>query len=117
MFWRKKANVSVMIKSSPEAEDLVGRIFFCHTKDVSIGGIKLLVDIDIPCGAILELGIIFSNSPERHWQMGNVIWCDGCVDESLEQGNWHNIGIRFDTDANPKFNSWIETVIKLLAKG
>jgi hypothetical protein len=105
-----------MIKSSPEALDLVGRIFSCHTKDVSLGGIKLFVDIDIPCGAILELEIIFSNSPERYWLIGNVIWCDEYVDESLE-GDWYNIGVSFDVAENPQFSSWGEAILELLSRG
>jgi hypothetical protein len=112
---QEKADVTVTVQSSPEAPELEDRVFSCYSSDVSLEGIKMRIDTDIPCDAILVLEIFFSNSPERHLQMGYVIWCDGCVEESLE-GDWYNIGIRFDQVTNPKFSPWREAVSLLIEK-
>jgi hypothetical protein len=112
---QEKANVTVRVQSSPNAPELEGRVFSCYSSDVSFEGIQMCVDIDVPCGFILELEIIFSNSSEKHWQMGYVIWRDGSIDESLGEGDWYNIGVGFDIFINPQFSSWKTTVLNLLA--
>ena len=96
---QEKANVKVRIKSSPDAPELEDRVFYCHSSDVSFGGLQLLIDTNIPIDALLVLEIVFIHTSERFWQTGNVAWCDECVDESLEQGNWYNIEIRVDLKA------------------
>jgi hypothetical protein len=113
---QEKANVTVRVQSSPEVPELEGRVFSCHSTDVSLEGIKMHIDTDLPVGALLELEIIFSNSPERYWQIGNVIWCDEWVDYSSDKENWHNIGIRFDTAENLQISSWQSGVSKLIEK-
>jgi hypothetical protein len=105
---QEKANVYSRVQSSPEALDLTGRIFSCYSSDVSFEGIQMCVDTEMSCGAILEMDIIFSNSPGRLLQIGNVIWCDGFVDEILE-GCYYNIGVRFETVTKP----WEWAVSKL----
>ena len=67
-------------------------------------------DADLPVCAQLELEVIFSFSPGQFLQTGNVIWHDRCKDESLEEEDWYNIGVRFDTVTNP----WRWAVLKLL---
>ena len=109
---QEKADVTVRVQSSPEALDLAGRIFSCHSTDVCLEGIKMSIDTDIPANPLLELVIIFSDSPERFLQIGNVVW----VGEVEGSSDWHHIGIKFDTAENPQFSSWIEAVLKLLTK-
>lgn len=114
---QEKADVNIRVTFSPVAIELEGRVFSCYSSDVSFEGIQMCVDTDIPCGAILVLEIIFCNSPKKYMQLGNVMWCDGCVDESL-QGDWYNIGVRFETDTNTNLKSspWRAAVSLLLEK-
>ncbi|MEE8378843.1 MAG: PilZ domain-containing protein, partial [Gammaproteobacteria bacterium] len=106
---QEKSYVYNRVRSSTEALDLVGRIFSCHSSDVSLEGIKMHIDIELPIGALLELEIVFKDSPGRFLQIGDVIWCDGFVDESLE-GCWYDVGVKFKTVTNP----WKRAVSKLL---
>jgi hypothetical protein len=99
---QEKADVTVRVQSSPDARDLEGRVFSCHSIDVSLRGLKLWVNIPVPIGAILELEIVFDHLSTRFQHMGNVVWL--WTDEGLT--DWHNIGIKFNTSANPQFDSW-----------
>jgi hypothetical protein len=109
---QEKADVTVRIQSSPDAQNLEGRIFSCHSIDISLRGLKLWVNIPVPIGALLELEIVFNNLSTRFQHVGNVVWT--WADEGLT--DWYNIGIHFNTLANPQFDSWGSAVLKLLEK-
>jgi hypothetical protein len=113
---RAKADSEVIVKiqSVPGVPDLEGRIFACHAKDVSFNGMQLYIDIEIPCGALLELEIVFIHSSERYWHTGYVVWYDDWMEDSPDQENRFSIGIRFETITNPQSSSWRSAVSQLL---
>ena len=109
---QKAAVVTVIVRSAPEATDLEGRIFPCRLQDVSLGGVKLWVDIPVPVGVLVELEIVFGHSSEIYQHAGTVVWVWG--GEGLTE--WHNIGIRFNTLSSLQFSSWESVLSELFRK-
>lgn len=108
---RETAVVTVIVDSAPEAPELEGKVFPCRLQDISIGGMKLWVDVPVPVGATVELEIVFNHSSEKYRQFGMVVWAWG--GEGLTE--WHNIGVRFETLPGMEFISW-EAVLSELAE-
>jgi hypothetical protein len=107
---QQAAIVTVIVQSAPETPDLEGKVFPCRLKDVSLGGIKLWVDVPVPIGALLELEIVFNHSPERYHHTGNVVW----VWEGEGLTDWQNVGIKFNISAYQQFNIWESAISRLL---
>ncbi len=106
-------DVSVKIRSAPEARGLEGKVFRSYSKNVSLCGMRLDVDIPVPIGALLELEIMLRNSSMKYRYLGNVVWADAVDDDNLEHDCWHKIGISFHTQANPQFDSWATAISNL----
>lgn len=106
---QEHANVAVRIRTASEAQGLVGKVFPSHSKDVSLSGIRLDVDLPVPVGALLELDIVLHNSPRKFRHTGNVIWTNLVEDEHLR----HEMGIMLHIGANPQFDSWFNAVSNL----
>lgn len=106
----EEVEVTITVQSSPEAPDMEGKVFPFKSVDISLGGLKLWVDIPVPIGASLELDIVFDHTPEKYRHTGNVAWV--WVGEGLIE--WHNIGIEFDELESPQFEAWESAVLVLL---
>ena len=104
------AIVTVIVQSAHESPDLEGKVFPCRLTDVSLGGIKLWVDVPVPIDALLELEIVFNHSSERYHHTGCVVW----VWEGEGLTDWHNIGIKFNISEYQQFNIWESVISKLL---
>jgi PilZ domain len=107
------ADVYVKVQSAPEVRGLEGKVFPFHSENVSLYGLRLDVDIPVPIGALLELEIKLHNSAMKYRHLGNVVWIDAVDDEDLEQGHWHDMGIRLQAQANAQFDSWSAAVSNL----
>ena len=107
------ADVYVKVQSAPEIRNLEGKIFPFHSEDVSLYGLRLDVDIPVPIGALLELEIKLHNSSMKYRHMGNVVWSDATEDDDAEQGYWHDMGIRLNSQSNAQFDSWSAAVANL----
>ena len=107
------ADVAIRIRTAPEAQGLVGKVFPSHSEDVSLSGMRLDVDIPVPIGALLELDVVLHNSPKKFKHLGNVVWANVVDDDNLESGCGYEMGIMFHLVSNPQFDSWISAVSDL----
>jgi hypothetical protein len=110
------AEVAVKIKSAPEVRNIEGKTFSCRTTDVSMRGVQLKSNVDIPIGTLLELDIIFKQTSKNYIHIGNVVWkTESSDDESEFEGEpYYNVGIRFNEVSNPQLRDWIKAVTNLL---
>lgn len=105
----EKADVTIVVKSAPQALDLEGRIFPSSSIDISLSGLQLNVDSDVPVGAKVELKVMFSHLTLEYWHSGVVIWNDKHDKEKYDDAE-HAIGIRIDTLENGRFFAWYSAV-------
>jgi hypothetical protein len=110
------ADVFVKIKSAPEVRDIEGKTFSCCTTDMSMRGVQLKSNVDIPIGTLLELDIVFKQTAKNYIHIGNVVWkTESSDDESGDEGElYYNVGIRFNEVSNPQSKDWIKAVTNLL---
>lgn len=108
------AEVTVKIKSAPDARYLEGKILRSHLTNVSLCGLQMRVDTEIPIGSILKLEIKLKSSPEKYMHVGYVVWKIFKTLDGIKEKPWHNIGISLKPMANPQLDSWIITITDLL---
>jgi hypothetical protein len=108
----EKADVTIIVKSAPQARDLEGRIFPSSSVDISLSGLQLTVETDVPVGAGLELKVMFSHLTLEYWHRGVVIWNDKHTADSNAEAD-HTIGIKIDTMEEGRFYSWYSAIKEL----
>ena len=112
----EEAAITVKVQSAPQARNLEGKMLQANLTDVSLGGIQMRVDTEIPIGSLLELEVVFHDSPRKYKHMGNVVWKIFKTYDGVKQKAWHNIGIAFMPLANPQLDTWILKVANLLER-
>ncbi len=106
----EQADVSIWVRTAPEAEDLEGRIFPSQSEDISMSGMKLSVDVPVPVGAILDLEVMLRNSPIKYEMIANVVWSD---EEKQDQGTGLEMGVILNIQSNSQLASWNAAVSDL----
>ena len=103
------ADVTIVVKSAPQALDLEGRIFPSSSIDISLSGLQLTVNTAVPVGAKLQIKVMFSHMTLEYWHSGEVIWNDK-YDADTPDTAEHTIGIRIDALENGRFFAWYSAV-------
>ena len=111
----EKADVTIIIKYTPDAPELEGKIFPSSSVDVSLNGLQLTIDTDIPVGARVEVKVMFSHLTLEYWHSGSVIWNDK-HDPRKPSLNEYTIGIRIESMADGRFYSWFSAVSELFER-
>jgi PilZ domain-containing protein len=109
----EQADVSVRVRTAPEAEALEGKIFPSHSEDVSMSGMKLNIDTPVPIGAILDLEVMLSNSPIKYEMTANVVWADESADSNMEQDSGCDVGVILSIQSNSQLALWNAAVSDL----
>ena len=110
------AEVSIKIKTAPEAKELEGKTFPSRIAEISFGGLQMHLDCDIPIGALLILEIVFTGSQNKYWHIGKVMWKNDPIEDIIEQKPGYRIGIVFESSDNPQHDSWISEVMDIHEK-
>ena len=64
----------VTLVGVPGRKDLEGRTFTCTSADVSVGGVRLVSNVHIPIGTIMELRLASVSPPAAFRHIGRVNW-------------------------------------------
>lgn len=107
------ADVSIRVRTAPDAETLEGKVFPSQSEDVSMSGMKLNIDVPVPIGAILDLEVMLSNSPIKYEMIANVVWADATKDKSLESESACDVGVILNIQSNTQLASWNAAVSDL----
>ena len=105
------ADVSIRVRTAPEATNLEGKVFPSHSEDISMSGMKLCVDMPVPVGAVLDLEVMLKNSPLTYEMIANVIWADSNDDEESESNG--EVGVILNINSNSQKASWNAAVAEL----
>jgi PilZ domain-containing protein len=104
------ADVSIWIRTAPEAEALEGKVFPSQSEDISMSGMKLNVDAPVPVGAILDLEVMLRNSPIKYEMIANVVWAD---EENIEDKHGRDMGVILNIQSNSQLALWNAAVSDL----
>lgn len=107
--------VAVTVLTAREAPELEKKTFFCSTRDISAGGLRLLVSVRalVPVGAVLILRVAF-NSPLRAFrQIGRVVWWRRAPTGAGRM----MLGVEFDESACASMAAWRGIIERKLEHG
>jgi len=107
------ADVSIRVRTAPEAEALEGKIFPSQSEDISMSGMKLNVDVPVPVGTILDLEVMLSNSPIKYEMIANVVWADAMEEGNIESNSCCDVGVILNIQSNTQLASWNAAVSDL----
>ena len=108
----EKADVTIVVKSAPQALDLEDRTFPSRSIDISVSGLQLIVNTDIPVGAKVQIKVMFSHLTLEYWHSGVIIWNDK-YDADKPDTDEHTIGIRIDSLEDGRFFAWYSAIKEL----
>ena len=106
---KKQTSVTVKVQSAPDARELEGKSFPCYSVNVSLNGLLLSVDNDVPVGSYLELYI----QSEKCWHAGTVVRTSEVQKDNLEQQKAYFVGIEFDSETSSRSDAWRLAISKL----
>lgn len=99
-------DASVTIESAPGIGELDGRRFSCRTEDISLRGVRLVLDLMLPVNAAVQLKVTLGGDAHMFQHSGRVAWCRPAdTGESAESGRY-NAGIEFTTPPGPGMDEW-----------
>jgi c-di-GMP-binding flagellar brake protein YcgR len=104
----EQATVSIKIQYAPDAHDLEGKIFKSQSEDVSLSGMKLILDTHVPVGALLTLEVALNNSEIKYELVAKVVWADDADD-----GSEREMGVILHIETNPQADSWKDAISTL----
>ena len=106
---KKQTNVTVKVQSAPDAPELEGKNFPCYSVNVSLTGLLLNVDKNVPVGSFLELFI----QSEKCWHAGTVVRTSEVIRDDQEQQKTYFVGIEFDAATGSQSDAWKSAISKL----
>jgi len=92
----------VQIVSASDAQELVGKTYFCKTVDVSESGLKITVQQEVPKNCEVELWVQIHSTAEKYFLFGHTQWCVG-----FEQGGGnYELGIKLKDGDESDIQKW-----------
>jgi hypothetical protein len=76
------------------------RVFCCRTSDISLRGVRLLIDHILPGNSVVQVTVKAEKSSRAFAHIGRVAWC-----RPAEPG-FYNAGIEFTTPPGPVMDEW-----------
>lgn len=105
---RHRSEVHVKLYTVSGYVDLADKTLRCHTEDLSIGGIRLSSDVEIPVGCYIEMSVHIENPPKVFTHRGEVRWVAADIEPDK-----YSIGIEFQAASDGEHAAWRELVDKL----
>lgn len=80
--------------------DLAGKNLFCTSSDISVSGIKLTVDRELPVGTALELRVAIIDPPTAFAHLAQVRWI-----REIAPKKYH-VGVEFTGASQAHLAAW-----------
>ncbi len=80
--------------------DLAGKNLFCTSSDISINGIRLTVDRELPVGTALELRVAIIDPPTAFAHLAQVRWIREVADKKF------HVGVEFTGASQVHMSAW-----------
>lgn len=95
--------LDLKILFASETPGLLGKNISGSTVDISVSGLGLLVDIDVPVKSTLDVRITLKGEFKKYFLSGKVRWCRPSVEEGM-----YALGVALHerTDVDTDLESW-----------
>lgn len=98
-------SVVVTVLSSPDVPELRNKVFFCSTRDLSVGGLRLRMQVPVPPASILGLLVAMSDPIGAFRHIGRVAWT-----RRLPEGAAFAVGVEFTDTPRATRMAWRDAV-------
>ena len=99
---KEETTVDVTILSAPDSPARENRTFTCSTLDMSLHGMRLSLDQEVPVGGALELRLSSRNPTGTFWHIGRVRW----LRRSERDKACHLVGLQFTQTPEATLVEW-----------
>lgn len=95
--------LDLKILFASETPGLLGKNISGSTVDISVSGLGLVVDIDVPVKSTLDVRITLKGEFKKYFLSGKVRWCKPSDDDGM-----YSIGVALHerTDVDTDLESW-----------
>jgi hypothetical protein len=109
---QEEAQAAVTVLSAEDAPELVNKTFFCPTENLSVTGLRLSVQANVPVGSVLELRIAFTQPLRSFQHTGRVVWI-----RKDDRGRLtHALGIEFTHVSIEVEDAWRDMIARKLKR-
>jgi len=110
--FENQAIVTIELTSaSGEKEE---RSFSCRTTDVSLRGVRLILDCSLPLNSTVQLKIKIGKHAHLFEHPGRIAWCRPDTERGMADAGCHSAGIEFTTRPGPMLDEWRNELFALL---
>ena len=99
----QKGYVKVTVVAAPDAPMLEGKVFRCTTRDLSHGGLKMVVHTAVPTGSMVRLHVVFTEPAAEFEHLARAAWST-VSDENVIQT--YSLGVEFCGSHGQKDHAW-----------
>jgi Tfp pilus assembly protein PilZ len=97
----------VVVEEAPSAPCLEGEVFWCTTRDLSAGGLRMVVHSQVPIGTKVRLRVVFTEPPAEFEHLSHVVWSTTkCVDIV----HTYSIGLEFSSTDGQSDYKWSDLI-------
>lgn len=102
----------VELESPALQENCRGTVIKCETLNVSRGGLLVVLDREVPVGAILQIGVDLANEEKTLHLAAEVRWCTRAEESGMRRDGWY-AGFQVLHSAGSDVERWVELITGL----
>jgi len=111
----QKGYIRVVVEAAPDAPNLEGKVFQCTTRDLSAGGLLMVVHTPVPVGTMVRLHVVFTDPRAEFEHVARVAWSRLQSDDIIQD---YAIGIEFTRTEGQQSHAWSEMLnARILGSG
>jgi hypothetical protein len=109
----QKGYIKVVVVACPDAPPLEGEIFQCTTRDLSSGGLKMVVHSPVPVGSMIRVYVTFNDPNAEFENIARVAWSQEIATGILLQ---YGLGLEFTNTKSSSGHVW-ESMVRSRMRG
>ena len=99
----------VELESPALKENSQGTVIKCKTLNVSRGGLLVILDREVPVGAILQLGVDLADDEQTLHLAAEVRWCTRAEESGMRRNSWY-AGFQVLNSEGSDVERWVELI-------
>ncbi|NND67402.1 MAG: PilZ domain-containing protein [Halioglobus sp.] len=102
----------IELESPTLKENSQGTVVKCRTLNVSRGGLLVLLDREVPVGAILQIGVDLADGDQTLYLAAEVRWCAPAEESGMRRDGWY-AGFQVLNSEGSDVTRWIELITSM----
>ena len=86
-----------------------GTVAKCKTLNVSRGGLLVILDQEVPVGAILQIGVDLSDDEQTLYLAAEVRWCTRAEESGMRRDGWY-AGFQVINSEGSDVERWVNLI-------